>query len=85
MRDACIQGFAAIQLGAGRNDRFFCSQYVLEAYRRAGLPLTDADPRLASPGDLLHMREGDVPSVRIHQALQYVGHLKFQPPPVQAQ
>jgi hypothetical protein len=25
------------------------------------------------------MREGDVPSVRIHQALQYVGHLKFQP------
>jgi hypothetical protein len=32
-----------------------------------------------SPGDLLHMREGDVPSVRIHQPLQYVGHLKFQP------
>jgi len=85
VRDACIQGVAAIQLGAGRNDRFFCSQFVLEAYRRAGLPLTDADPRLASPGDLLHMREGDVPSVRIHQALQYVGHLKFQPPPVQAQ
>ena len=84
VRDACILGFAAIQLGAGRNDRFFCSQFVLEAYRRAGLPLTDADPRLASPGYLLHMREGDVPSIRIHQALQYVGHLKFQPPPAQA-
>lgn len=81
VRDACIQGVAAIQLGAGRNDRFFCSQFVLEAYRRAGLPLTDADPRLASPGDLLHMREGDIPSIRIHQALQYVGHLKFQPAP----
>jgi hypothetical protein len=79
MRDFCIQGVAAIQLGIGDNDRFFCSQFVLEAYRRAGLPLTDADPRLFSPGDLLHMREGDVPSVRIHQALQYVGHLKFEP------
>jgi hypothetical protein len=80
LRDFCIQGVAAVQLGpTGRNDQFFCSQFVLEAYRQAGLPLTDADPRLISPGDLLHMREGDVPSVRIHQALQYVGHLKFQP------
>ena len=79
VRDFCVQGVAAVQLGIGRNDQFFCSQFVLEAYRRAGLPLTAADPRLFSPGDLLHMREGDVPSVRIHQALQYVGHLKFQP------
>ena len=79
VRDFCVQGVAAVQLGIGRNDQFFCSQFVLEAYRRAGLPLTTADPRLISPGDLLHMREGDVPSVRIHQALQYVGHLKFQP------
>lgn len=44
-----------------------------------GLPLTDADPRLINPGDLLHMRKGDVPSVRIHNALQYVGHLKSAP------
>ena len=79
VRDFCVQGVAAVQLGIGRNDQFFCSQFVLEAYRRAGLPLTTADPRLISPGDLLHMREGEVPSVRIHQALQYVGHLKFQP------
>jgi hypothetical protein len=80
LRDFCVQGVAAVQLGMGRNDQFFCSQFVLEAYRWAGLPLTDADPRLVSPGDLLHMREGDVPSIRIHQPLQYVGHLKFQPP-----
>jgi len=84
LRDFCIQGVGAVQLGAGQNDRFFCSQFVLEAYKRAGLPLTDADPRLVSPADLLHMREGDVPSVRIHQALQYVGHLKYQPPPAVA-
>ena len=37
--DACIRGIAAIQLGASKNDRFFCSQLVLEAYRHAGLPL----------------------------------------------
>lgn len=81
VRDFCLQGVGAMQLGLGRSDRFFCSQFVLEAYRRAGLPLTTADPRLLSPADLLHMREGDVPSVRSHQALLYVGHLKVQPAP----
>ena len=80
VRDVCVQGMGAMQVGLGRSDRFFCSQFVLEAYRRAGLPLTQADPRLLSPADLLHMREGDVPSVHSQQVLQYVGHLKYQPP-----
>ncbi|MDM7948880.1 distant relative of cell wall-associated hydrolase [Hydrogenophaga sp.] len=79
VRDFCIRGLAAVQLGAARNDRFFCSQFVLEAYQQAKLPLTSADPLLVSPADLLHMREGDVPSVRTEQALQYVGHLKSGP------
>lgn len=79
VRDACIRGLAAIQLGVARNDRFFCSQFVLAAYQQAQLPLTTADPLLVSPADLLHMREGDVPSVRIAQSLQYVGHLKAGP------
>jgi hypothetical protein len=47
----CVQGVGAVQLGMGPSDRFFCSQFVLEAYRRAGLPVTDADPRLLSPAD----------------------------------
>lgn len=79
VRDFCIRGLAAVQLGAARNDRFFCSQFVLEAYQQAKLPLTTADPLLVSPADLLHMREGDVPSVRTEQALLYVGHLKAGP------
>ncbi|MES2511729.1 MAG: distant relative of cell wall-associated hydrolase [Pseudomonadota bacterium] len=79
IRDLCLRGIAAVQLGLGRNDQFFCSQYILEAYRSVGLPLTDADPRLINPGDLLHMREGDVPSVMIHKPLRYVGHLKAAP------
>lgn len=77
LRNACLQGIAAIQLGTANNDRFFCSQFVLESYRRAELPITDADPRWISPADILHMREGDVPSMKIHQALTYVGHLKM--------
>jgi hypothetical protein len=79
IRDFCLQGVGAFQLGLGTSDRFFCSQFVLEAYRRAGLPLTAADPRLFSPADLLHMREGDVPSMHSNQALLYVGHLKSEP------
>jgi Permuted papain-like amidase enzyme, YaeF/YiiX, C92 family len=79
VRDYCIRGVAAIQLGLSDNDNFFCSQLVLEAYNNAGLPLTNADPRLFNPADLLHMREGDVTSVKIRQTLQYLGHLKAPP------
>ena len=81
-RDFCVRGFAMVQLGASRNDQFFCSQFVLEAYNQAGLPVTTADPRWVSPADLLHMREGDVPSIPATQPLRYVGHLKYNPPPV---
>ncbi|HEY4638237.1 MAG TPA: hypothetical protein VIH23_08250 [Burkholderiales bacterium] len=42
--------------------------------------MTDADPRLVSPADILHMREGDVPSFRIRVPLRYVGHLKYDRP-----
>jgi len=82
LRDACVRGFASVQLGASRNDRFFCSQFVLEAYNQAGAPITTADPRWVSPADLLHMREGDVPSIPATQPLRYVGHLKYNPVPV---
>ncbi|TJZ77607.1 YaeF family permuted papain-like enzyme [Chitiniphilus eburneus] len=77
VRDACLRGVAAIQLGTPDNERFFCSQFVLEAYRVAGAPLLDAHPRWLSPADILHMREEDVSSLRIEQPLVYIGHLKF--------
>lgn len=78
VRNFCLRGVAMIQLGAVSNESFFCSQFVLEAYRVAGLPITDADPRWISPADILHMREGDVSSVRVNQPLAYIGHLKFR-------
>ena len=81
VRSFCVIGFATVQLGASRNDQFFCSQFVLEAYNQAGLPITTTDPRWVSPADLLHMREGDVPSVASSKPLRYIGHLKYNPPP----
>jgi hypothetical protein len=59
-------------------EALFCSQLVLQSYRQAGVPITDADSRLISPADILHMREGDVSSVRVRKPLEYVGHLKYE-------
>jgi hypothetical protein len=84
VRAFCISGLAQVQLGANRNDQFFCSQFVVEAYRQAGLPITRADPHWVSPADLLHMREGDVPSIAATQPLRYIGHLKYTPPQPEA-
>lgn len=77
LRDACIRSMGVINQMATSEGRLFCSQLVLQAYRHAEVPMTDADPRLISPADILHMREGDVPSVRIHKQLRYAGHLKY--------
>ena len=65
-----------------RSHAFFCSQFVLEAYRQAGAPLSDVDPRWVSPADLLHMREGDVATLAASRPLRYVGHLKYTAPTV---
>lgn len=79
LRDACLRGLGLVHYLASSETRFFCSQLVLKAYARAGTPLTSADPRMIAPADILHMREGDVPSVRIRQPLRVVGHLKHAP------
>jgi uncharacterized protein YycO len=79
LRDFCVRAIGGIYHLATSERRFFCSQLVLQAYRHAGVPITDADPRLISPADILHMREGDVPSVMIHKPLRHLGHLKYQP------
>jgi uncharacterized protein YycO len=82
-RDLCIRGVGAIHHLATSRQSYFCSQLVLQSYLQAGVPITDADPRLLSPADILHMREGDVASVRIARPLRYLGHLKdARPVPV---
>ena len=77
LREACLSMLATFQLIHGGDDRFFCSQFVLESYRAAGLPLTRARPHWVSPEDIMHMRAGDVSSLPVEQPLVYVGHLKF--------
>jgi uncharacterized protein YycO len=80
LRDACIRGMGVLHHVAASEARVFCSQLVLQAYRHAGVHVTDADPRLISPADILHMREGDVSSVKIAKQLHYVGRLKHEWP-----
>jgi len=80
VRDICIRSIGGVFHIATSREQMFCSQLVLQAYQHAGLSITDTDPRLLSPADILHMREGDVPSVRIHQPLRQVGYLKNQYP-----
>jgi hypothetical protein len=80
LRDACIRTVGGVFHVATSREQLFCSQLVLQAYRHAGMSMTDADPRLLSPSDILHMREGDVSSIRIHRQLRYVGHLKYDTP-----
>jgi hypothetical protein len=78
VRDSCIRSFGLVTVAAP-GDRVFCSQLVLESFRETGTPLTSAHPRLITPSDILHMREGDVSPVKIHKPLQFVGHLKYEP------
>ena len=79
VRDGCIRGIGVIHALSSSENRFFCSQLVLHSFRQAGVPITNADPRLVSPADILHMREGDVPSISANKRLQFVGHLKYKP------
>jgi hypothetical protein len=80
LRDACLRSIGVLNYVAASESRFFCSQLVLQAYRHAGVPVTDADPRLISPADILHMREGDVSSIMIAKQLRYVGRLEYGRP-----
>ncbi len=77
-RNGCLNTLAKLQLGSDEDAKgtFFCSQFVLEAYKQAGYPITDSAPVWVSPADLLHMREGDVASLTPIKPLAYVGHLK---------
>lgn len=77
-RDWCLRGIGAVHHLVTSKRALFCSQLVLQSYRQAGVPITDADPRLVSPADILHMREGDVPSFRVNRPLHFVGHLKYE-------
>ena len=80
IRHLCLNTMAVVQISVPTfhhtNNRYFCSQFVIEAYNKANLPLTHLNPEWISPADILHMRENDVPSIVPNIKLEYVGHLR---------
>jgi N-acetylmuramoyl-L-alanine amidase/cell wall-associated NlpC family hydrolase len=66
LQQQCAALRVKVPLGSG-NDRFFCSQLVLEAYRQAGIPLTKDEPVWHSPDEIARLG---------FKQLEYVGHLK---------
>ncbi len=72
---------AAVQIKPSKNQRYFCAQFVIQAFRSAGKPLTDFEPERVSPADILHMRAEDVSTIPAQVRLQYVGHLRCTPSP----
>ena len=76
IRRFCLNTMAAVMIPSFGNRRFFCSQFVMEAFNRAGKPLTSKSPEWLDPADILHMREGDVATFTPKARLNYVGHLQ---------
>ncbi|HGN1704909.1 TPA: YaeF family permuted papain-like enzyme [Providencia rettgeri] len=78
IRNFCLKTLAKVQLGddIDQTNGFFCSQFVLDAYKYAGIPLFEGNSSWITPADILHMRTGDVPTFIPTQRLAYVGHLK---------
>ena len=75
-RQQCVSGLAKAQLsGVGEGDKksWFCSEFVTDAFAKAGHPLTLAQSGWISPADLMHMRIGDVSAFKPETQLQYVG------------
>lgn len=72
----CLNALAAVQITPFSSQRYFCSQFVIEAFNQAGKPLTKAPPEWLNPNDILCMREGDVPATAPIARLNYIGHLQ---------
>ncbi|MDD9340613.1 YaeF family permuted papain-like enzyme [Providencia heimbachae] len=78
VRNFCLKTLAKVQLGddIDQANGFFCSQFVLDAYKYAGMPLFEGNSSWITPADILHMRTGDVPTFEPTHRLTYIGHLK---------
>ena len=78
-RQQCVSGLAKAQLssmGEGDKKSWFCSEFVTDAFAKAGHPLTLAQSGWISPADLMHMRTGDISAFKPETQLQYIGHMK---------
>jgi len=64
----CQVSVKRLNMSVASDDQVFCSQLVVEAYQRAGVPLTRTPPSFTSPEELVRLRLADT--------IRYVGHLK---------
>lgn len=69
----CVRAFGIVPCGLARagvfksDDKFYCSQLVLEAYRQAGASFIDQNPNTSYPQDIVTAYSSG--------KLMYVGHL----------
>lgn len=75
IRRFCLNSMATILITPFAGQGFFCSQFVIEAFNAIDKPLTRTPAEWITPQDILHMREGDITTVKATAKLQYVGHL----------
>lgn len=75
--DESARGFLGrIDLGSDEN-QWFCSEFIVDAYRASGVLLLPADAKWVTPKDLHNLREGDFTNLgSLNGKLAYVGHLK---------
>lgn len=66
----CQVTVKSVNMAIASDQQVFCSQLVVEAYQKAGLPLTKTPPSFTSPEELVRLRLTDT--------IRYVGHLKTQ-------
>ncbi|MCZ4060394.1 YaeF family permuted papain-like enzyme [Pantoea sp. LMR881] len=79
LRANCLTALATVQLGrkdSSQDARYFCSEFVIDGFRYAGIDLLQSQPHWVSPADVLHLREGDISAWQSNYRLRYVGHLK---------
>jgi N-acetyl-anhydromuramyl-L-alanine amidase AmpD len=62
-----------LDLKVGQAGATYCSELVLQAYERAGVPLTATAPGSSTPDDIVQLRR---------TTLRYVGHLKAEDVPL---
>lgn len=64
-----ILGCAAVRSGIlNSSARFYCSELVLEAFRKSGLAITNRAPSVSSPNDIVQAYSNG--------KLEYIGHLR---------
>lgn len=76
IRRLCLNSVSTILITPFAGEGFFCSQFVIESFNHIKKPLTTARPEAVTPLDILHLRHGDVASVKASAHLHYVGHLQ---------